>query len=93
MFSRFLYVLKKIEDGECDAHQGAFTIGKMLKDIYIDSALRKADACAPAGSDAEPVETYVKPREISWRDFKRGAHLAAGGETEGASTEPAAASE
>lgn len=74
MFSRFLFILKKIEDGDCDAHEGAFAIGKMLKEIYIDSALRNADVCAAAnGGNVE--HEFVKPRDISWRDFKAGNHL------------------
>jgi len=78
MFSRFLFVLKKIEDGQLSAHEGAYTVGKLLKEIYIDSALRKADvATAAAGGEVAPPE-YVKPREISWREFKAGGCVAAG---------------
>ena len=43
-------------------------MGKLLKEIYIDSALRKADKLNEDGE--EKVE--VKPAEnISWRDFKQ----------------------
>ena len=39
----FLDVLNKIESGELDQHEGSFVVGKLLKEMYIDSALKKAD--------------------------------------------------
>ena len=42
IMSDFISVLKRIEDGEIDQHEGAYTIGKLLKDIYIDSALQRS---------------------------------------------------
>jgi hypothetical protein len=39
IMSNFLDTLKKIEDGIIDQHEGAFFIGKYLKELYIDSAL------------------------------------------------------
>ena len=35
--------LKAIEDGDKDQHEASFTVGKLLKELYKDSALRKAD--------------------------------------------------
>lgn len=40
---KFLDVLKQIEIGELDQHEGSFVVGKILKELYVDSALRKAD--------------------------------------------------
>jgi hypothetical protein len=40
---KFLDVLRQIEDGELDQHEGSFVVGKLLKEMYVDSALRKAD--------------------------------------------------
>jgi len=39
----FLDTLKKIEDGELDQHTASYEVGKLLKKIYVDSALRKAE--------------------------------------------------
>jgi len=39
MFSDFLNVLKKIEDGELDQHEGSYMVGTILKNIYIDSII------------------------------------------------------
>ena len=43
IFANFLEVLRKIEDNEIDQHEGAFIVGKLLKEIYIDSALKKSE--------------------------------------------------
>ena len=65
---RLLNVLHAIEEGAVDQHEGSFEVGKILKEIYIDSALRKADKLNEDGQ--EKVE--VKPAEnISWREFKQ----------------------
>jgi len=64
---RLINILYAIEEGALDQHEGSFEVGKLLKEIYIDSALRKADKLNEDGE--EKVE--VKPAEnMSWREFK-----------------------
>lgn len=68
ILNKFLNILRKIEDGEIDQHDGAFLVGTLLKEMYVDCALRKADKL----NENEVVEE--KPREkieISWRDYKK----------------------
>ena len=43
IMSKFLYTLERIENNEIDQHEGAFAIGKLLKNIYIDSALKRSE--------------------------------------------------
>ena len=43
IFYKFLDVLQKIENGNLNQHEGSFLVGSILKEIYVDSALRKAD--------------------------------------------------
>ena len=43
MLNKFLNVLKQIEDGKIDQHEGSYMVGTILKEIYIDSALKKAE--------------------------------------------------
>jgi hypothetical protein len=65
---RLLNVLHAIEEGAIDQHEGSFEVGKLLKEIYIDSALRKADKLNE--NDKERVD--IRPSEnISWHDFKK----------------------
>jgi hypothetical protein len=68
---RLLNLLHAIEEGALDQHEGSFEVGKLLKEIYIDSALRKAEKLnGDAGTDADTEK--VRPVEnISWRDFKK----------------------
>ena len=67
---QFLDILKKIEDGHLDQHEGSFQVGSILKAIYVDSALKKADKL-----DVENEKEKVEPKKanvnISWKQFKK----------------------
>jgi hypothetical protein len=43
IMTRFLTVLKLIEDGKVDQHEGSVVVGKILKELYLDSAVKRAD--------------------------------------------------
>lgn len=65
ILDKFLIVLEKIENGRIDQHEGSVEIGKLLKELYIDSALRKQQT-------EEKKKKYKKPvKNISWKDYKR----------------------
>ena len=67
---QLINVLKAIEEGACDQHEGSVAVGKILKEMYIDSALRKADN---ADNENNNNEVQVPPEpavEISWKEFK-----------------------
>lgn len=70
ILNKFLNVLKRIEDGELDQHEGAFTIGNLLKELYIDSALKKSEKLDELNEKdkAEPKKAEIK---ISWKQFKK----------------------
>lgn len=55
ILNRFLNVLRSIEDSEIDQHEGSFIVGSLLKEMYIDSALRKSAklTTTPAAVDIE----------------------------------------
>ena len=65
---KLLDVLKKIEDEELDQHEGSFVVGTVLKELYVDSALKKADKLKE--NDITHEEPKPK-REISWNQFKK----------------------
>ena len=65
---QFLDVLKKIEDGSLDQHEGSYEVGKLLKKMYIDSAVKKADKLN-AQYETEP-EQHSDAINISWKKFK-----------------------
>jgi hypothetical protein len=66
---KLLDVLKKIEDEELDQHEGSFVVGTVLKELYVDSALKKADKLNE--SNAVIREEPKPKREISWNQFKK----------------------
>ena len=70
MLYKFLDILKKIEDGQLDQHEGSFQVGTILKDIYVDSALKKAEKL-DAANETEKVETKKANVNISWKQFKK----------------------
>ena len=69
ILNKFLDVLKRIEDGELDQHEGSFLVGTILKELYVDSALRKAEKLNDK-EDRKPEP--VKPdKDVSWKQFKK----------------------
>jgi hypothetical protein len=68
---RFIEVLRKIEEGEVDQHEGSFLVGTLLKELYIDSALKKADKINEQHKDKEEKLVSKEPVvAISWKQFK-----------------------
>ncbi len=70
ILSKLLNVLKLIEDEKLDQHTGAFEVGKILKEMYIDSALTRAERIdKKTGKKMEPLKPN-KTKNISWKEFK-----------------------
>ena len=66
----FLDVLKRIERGELDQHEASFEVGTLLKRLYVDSALKKADKLEK--EHEQPLsDNKVEVVNISWSQFKR----------------------
>ena len=66
---QLLDVLKQIEDGKLDQHAGAFEVGKLLKAMYIDSALLKADKIDKK-TGKKIAATKPTEKKISWAEYK-----------------------
>jgi hypothetical protein len=67
---KFLDVLQDIEDGKLDQHEGSYEVGMLLRKIYVDSALRKAEKLNAETGVSEPE--YKGPQvDISWKQFKQ----------------------
>ena len=64
----FLDVLKEIEDGKLDQHEGSYKVGELLKKIYIDSAMRKSYDMDNKHKDS--AVKIVKPKKISYKEYK-----------------------
>ena len=68
ILSQLLNVLKNIEDGKIDQHTGAYEVGKLLKEMYIDSALMKSEKLDAKHRTPGPAKP--KPKKISWKEYK-----------------------
>ena len=71
ILEKFLDVLKQIEEGKIDQHDGSFKVGKLLKELYVDSALKKTEKMdAKDKKHSKKDKSTPKPREISWHEYK-----------------------
>ena len=73
ILSQLLDVLKQIEDGILDQHTGAFEVGKLLKAMYIDSALLKAEKIDKKTGKKLGGGATTKPKKeknITWAEYK-----------------------
>jgi hypothetical protein len=66
LFGRFLEILKNIEDGVIDQNTGSFQVGSILKEIYVDSALRRSKTL---NLNEEEIQ-FVESKNISWKEWK-----------------------
>ena len=72
---QLIHILKQIEDGKLDQHTGSYEVGKLLKSIYIDSAIKKADNINKSHEHTHGAgnKEHSKPpavKKISWSEFK-----------------------
>jgi hypothetical protein len=59
VFYKFLYYLKKIEDGELTFYQASFEIGTLLKNMYVDPII-----------DANSDNRDKPVKNITWNEYK-----------------------
>jgi len=75
ILGRLLGVLKLIEDGKVGQHEASVEVGKLLKQIYIDSALKKSeklDKQHDKGNDSKGDKDITLPpaKKVSWKQYK-----------------------
>jgi hypothetical protein len=70
IMTKLLTVLKLIEDNKVDQHEGSVMVGKILKELYIDSAVKRAENIDKQ-YEAEKVPP-VESKKITWAQFKLG---------------------
>ena len=61
-------VLEEIELWSLDQHEGSVKVGSILKEIYIDSALKETENLDKKYQD-EKTE-FLEPIKMSWSEFK-----------------------
>jgi len=72
ILGRLLGVLKMIEDGKVGQHEASVEVGKLLKQIYIDSALKKSEKLDKLHSSGGSAAASSLPaaKKISWKQYK-----------------------
>ena len=72
ILNKFLNVLQKIEDGEMNQHEGSFLVGSLLKEMYVDSALKTKAKIETQERNRKiknkPPKANIK--NISYKEFK-----------------------
>lgn len=73
ILDKFLNILKKIEDGELNQHEGSYLVGKHLKELYVDSALRNQEKLESKDKHKKVKKKppgVINEKKISYKDFK-----------------------
>jgi hypothetical protein len=70
ILKKLLGLLEKIELGDLDQHEASFEVGTILKQLYVDSALRKADKINKQEENKVVKEQNIT-RNITWKQFKK----------------------
>lgn len=68
IMSKLIQILKLIEDGLVDQHEGSVAVGKLLKELYVDSALKTSENISKQYNNEPAPKAEFKP--ISWREYK-----------------------
>tara|TARA_X000000368_G_scaffold417879_1_gene415582 strand:+ start:18 stop:521 length:504 start_codon:yes stop_codon:yes gene_type:complete len=72
IMDKFLNILKKIEDGELNQHEGSYLVGEHLKELYIDSAMRNEEKNkAYERKKKVTKKPALIEKNISYKDFKK----------------------
>jgi len=68
ILNKFISLLKQIEDGKLDQHEASFMVGSILKEMYVDSAIKRAEKL---DEETEKNKKKILPnKEISWSQYK-----------------------
>jgi len=74
ILAKVLNVLRAIENEEVDQHEGSVLVGKVLKEFYLDSAVRHGNNLDKKYAASQPPKPEVVPeKKISWKEFKQTA--------------------
>jgi len=68
MMVKFIFILKQIEEGVIDQYDASVKVGTILKEMYVDSAMRRGDNLDKLHESEAPK--FVEPVKMSWAEFK-----------------------
>ena len=64
-------VLKMIEDDKVNQHEGSVMVGKVLKELYIDSALKRGDHLDKEHNVEDNTLDGTKDNTLTWKRYKK----------------------
>ena len=70
IMTKLLIVLKMIEDNKVNQHEGSVMVGKVLKELYVDSALKRGENLDKA-NEVQTIEISDDSNNISWKEYKQ----------------------
>jgi len=68
IMNQFLDILAQIEEGVVDQHEGSYMVGKILKEIYIDSKVKEMERLDKL-SETEKMSKKTG-KLLSWKQYK-----------------------
>ena len=72
ILNKFISLLKSIEDGIYDQYEASMKVGQVLKEIYIDSALKETEIKeTQRNKKKKKKKNKSNVVNISWREFKK----------------------
>ena len=71
IMTQLLHVLKLIEDGKVDQHEGSVLVGKILKELYVDSAIKRGQNLDKEHEESNPNPAKIEGKPISWLEWKK----------------------
>ena len=70
MIAAYKEGMQELEDGDVDQHEASVKIGQVLKEMYIDSALKTEKQYE--AKNKKHKKKYKKPeKKITWEEYKR----------------------
>jgi hypothetical protein len=70
IMTKLLIVLKLIEDEKVDQNEGSVMVGKVLKELYVDSALKQAEHLDNKSSVTDVPLMPVPVKPLTWKEYK-----------------------
>jgi len=68
----FVKTLRQVEDGDLDQNEASVLVGKILKELYIDSALKREKKYDEIDKKSGKNKKEKKPvNNISWKKYKQ----------------------
>lgn len=74
ILDKLLIILKNIETGKLNQHEGSYAVGQLLKTLYIDKEIKntKNNSEKVEGDQEQKADIQtVVPKNISWSDYKK----------------------